>query len=556
MEEREFNWYADLGDGNYKNPILYTDYSDPDAIRVGDDYFMTASSFCNTPGLPILHSKDLVNWKVINYAIKNIPYERYAMPQHGCCVWAPAIRYHDGEFIIFFPMPDEGIFVTKTKNPWGEWSEPHAIFEGKGWIDPCPFWDDDGKAYMVSAFAKSRIGFKSILHLTQMKPDCSALLDEGKHIFDGNENNQVTIEGPKLYKRNGYYYIMAPAGGVKPGWQVVMRSKNIWGPYEYKNVLVQGNTSVNGPHQGAWLDTQTGEDYFLHFQDVYAAGRIVHLQPVKWINDWPVMGEQINADAGQPVMQHRKPDIGEQAVEAAENFRHENNLADIYAPDASDNFTGDRLGLQWQWNANHSDDWYSMTGHGIELYPVDKPESTSIADVPNLLLQKWIAPEFSAVTELMCATLEEGSVAGMVSLGVDYGAAAIRRREGSLSIISVSGSQTFKNEKAYSEDKVVELANIDSTVEKVFFRNRVESLPMVEKNVTRNKIYLDYSLDGTNYENVLAYEATAGRWVGVKNGIFCCHEIKPDGFNMEGSCDGKKRTGALFNCFRITELSK
>ncbi len=556
MEEREFNWYADLGDGNYKNPILYTDYSDPDAIRVGDDYFMTASSFCNTPGLPILHSKDLVNWKVINYAIKNIPYERYAMPQHGCGVWAPAIRYHDGEFIIFFPMPDEGIFVTKTKNPWGEWSEPHAIFEGKGWIDPCPFWDDDGKAYMVSAFAKSRIGFKSILHLTQMKPDCSALLDEGKHIFDGNENNQVTIEGPKLYKRNGYYYIMAPAGGVKPGWQVVMRSKNIWGPYEYKNVLVQGDTSVNGPHQGAWLDTQTGEDYFLHFQDVYAAGRIVHLQPVKWINDWPVMGEQINADAGQPVRQHRKPDIGEQAVEAAENFRHENNLADIYAPDASDDFTGDRLGLQWQWNANHLDGWYSMTGHGIELYPVEKPESTSIADVPNLLLQKWIAPEFSAVTELMCATLEEGSVAGMVSLGVDYGAAAIRRREGSLSIISVSGSQTFKNEKAYSEDKVVELANIDSTVEKVFFRNRVESLPMVEKNVTRNKIYLDYSLDGTNYENVLAYEATAGRWVGVKNGIFCCHEIKQDEFNAAGSCEGKKRTGALFNCFRITELSK
>lgn len=556
MEEREFNWYADLGDGNYKNPILYTDYSDPDAIRVGDDYFMTASSFCNTPGLPILHSKDLVNWKVINYAIKNIPYERYAMPQHGCGVWAPAIRYHDGEFIIFFPMPDEGIFVTKTKNPWGEWSEPHAIFEGKGWIDPCPFWDDDGKAYMVSAFAKSRIGFKSILHLTQMKPDCSALLDEGKHIFDGNENNQVTIEGPKLYKRNGYYYIMAPAGGVKPGWQVVMRSKNIWGPYEYKNVLVQGDTSVNGPHQGAWLDTQTGEDYFLHFQDVYAAGRIVHLQPVKWINDWPVMGEQINADAGQPVMQHRKPDIGEQAVEAAENFRHENNLADIYAPDASDDFTGDRLGLQWQWNANHLDGWYSMTGHGIELYPVEKPESTSIANVPNLLLQKWIAPEFSAVTELMCATLEEGSVAGMVSLGVDYGAAAIRRREGSLSIISVSGSQTFKNEKAYSEDKVVELANIDSTVEKVFFRNRVESLPMVEKNVTRNKIYLDYSLDGTNYENVLAYEATAGRWVGVKNGIFCCHEIKQDEFNAAGSCEGKKRTGALFNCFRITELSK
>lgn len=564
MRENEFNWYADLGDGNYRNPILYTDYSDPDAIRVGDDYFMTASSFCNTPGLPILHSKDLVNWKVINYALTNIPFERYTTPQHGCGVWAPAIRYHEGEFIIFFPMPDEGIFVTKTRDPWGEWSKPHAIFEGKGWIDPCPFWDDDGRAYMVSAFAKSRIGFKSILHLTEMKPDCSALLDEGQHVFDGNENGQSTIEGPKLYKRNGYYYIMAPAGGVKPGWQVVMRSKNIWGPYEYKNVLVQGDTEVNGPHQGAWLDTQTGEDYFIHFQDVYAAGRIVHLQPVRWINDWPVMGEQISEDAGQPVMVHKKPDIGDKAIAMAEKFRHENGLADIYAPDASDSFTGEKLGLQWQWNANHSDDWYSMTGHGIGLYPVDKQQDTSIADVPNLLLQKWIAPEFTAVTELAADTVGEGDIAGMVSLGVDYGALALKRENGVLSMVAISGSQTFKNEKAYSKDKVVELVRLDklsggyaSDSRKIFFRNRVELLPELEKNVTRNRIYLDYSVDGVNYDNALAYEATAGRWVGVKNGIFCCHVI-PDKADVKetlaagsGLEAGNSKEHACFSYFRI-----
>ena len=564
MRENEFNWYADLGDGNYRNPILYTDYSDPDAIRVGDDYFMTASSFCNTPGLPILHSKDLVNWKVINYALTNIPFKRYTTPQHGCGVWAPAIRYHEGEFIIFFPMPDEGIFVTKTKNPWGEWSKPHAIFEGKGWIDPCPFWDDDGRAYMVSAFAKSRIGFKSILHLTEMKPDCSALLDEGQHVFDGNENGQSTIEGPKLYKRNGYYYIMAPAGGVKPGWQVVMRSKNIWGPYEYKNVLVQGDTEVNGPHQGAWLDTQTGEDYFIHFQDVYAAGRIVHLQPVRWINDWPVMGEQISEDAGQPVMVHKKPDIGDKAIAMAEKFRHENGLADIYAPDASDSFTGEKLGLQWQWNANHSDDWYSMTRHGIGLYPVDKQQDTSIADVPNLLLQKWIAPEFTAVTELAADTIGEGDIAGMVSLGVDYGAVALKRENGVLSMVAISGSQTFKNEKAYSKDKVVELVRLDklsggyaSDSRKVFFRNRVELLPELEKNVTRNMIYLDYSVDDVNYDNALAYEATAGRWVGVKNGIFCCHVI-PDKADVKetlaaglGLEAGNSKEHACFSYFRI-----
>lgn len=549
MKETDFNWYADLGDGNYRNPVLYTDYSDPDAIRVGDDYFMTASSFCNTPGLPILHSKDLVNWKVINYAIKNIPYERYAAPQHGCGVWAPAIRYHGGEFIIFFPMPDEGIFVTKTRNPWGEWSEPHAIFEGKGWIDPCPFWDDDGRAYMVSAFAKSRIGFKSILHLTEMKPDCSALLDEGRHVFDGNENGQTTIEGPKMYKRNGYYYIMAPAGGVKPGWQVVMRSKNIWGPYEYKNVLVQGNTAVNGPHQGAWLDTQTGEDYFLHFQDVYAAGRIVHLQPVKWINDWPIMGEQISGDAGQPVMTHKKPDIGDEGRKALESFKKQNGLADIYAPAVSDDFTGGKLGLQWQWNANHSDDWYELTGHGIKLIALDKAVDTSIADVPNLLLQKWAAPQFAAVTEMSADSLNEGDIAGMVSLGVEYGAVALRLRNGEKEVAAISGTQTFKNEKAYSDDKITVLEKLAGNVDKIFFRNRVESLPMIEKDVTRNRIYLDYSVDGVNYKNVLSYEAAAGRWVGVKNGIFACHE---NNGAVSAKTDGKN--AIFFRYFLVDDL--
>ena len=510
---------------------------------------MTASSFCNTPGLPILHSKDLVNWKVINYAIKNIPYERYAAPQHGCGVWAPAIRYHDGEYIIFFPMPDEGIFVTKTRNPWGEWSEPHAIFEGKGWIDPCPFWDDDGRAYMVSAFAKSRIGFKSILHLTEMKPDCSALLDEGRHVFDGNENGQTTIEGPKLYKRNGYYYIMAPAGGVKPGWQVVMRSKNIWGPYEYKNVLVQGDTAVNGPHQGAWLDTQTGEDYFLHFQDVYAAGRIVHLQPVKWVNDWPIMGEQISDDAGQPVMAHKKPDIGEAGRRAFESYKKQHGLADIYAPALSDDFTGEKLGLQWQWNANHSDDWYELTGHGIKLMALDKAVDTSIADVPNLLLQKWAAPQFAAVTEMSADSLDEGDIAGMVSLGVEYGAVALRLRNGEKEVAAIYGTQTFKNEKAYSDDKITVLEKLDRNADKIFFRNRVESLPMIEKDVTRNRIYLDYSVDGVNYKNVLSYEAAAGRWVGVKNGIFACHEN-----NGAGSAKTDGKNAIFFRYFLVDDL--
>ncbi len=129
-------------------------------------------------------------------------------PLHGCGVWAPSIRYHEGTYYVCFPMPDEGIYMTTTKDPWGEWSKPVNIRPGAGWIDPCPFWDDDGKAYLVAGVARSRIGYKSVLHIVRMQPDGMGIFGDEVKIFDGNENDQITIEGPKMYKRNGYYYVL------------------------------------------------------------------------------------------------------------------------------------------------------------------------------------------------------------------------------------------------------------------------------------------------------------------------------------------------------------
>ena len=211
--------------------------------------FMTASSFNCTPGLPILHSKDLVNWRLVNYAFKNLDLPGYDRPMHGCGIWAPSIRYHNGLFWICVGLPDEGIYMTTAEDPFDEWSPLFCIKPGKGWIDPCPFWDDDGQAYLVHAFANSRCGIKSKLILHRMAPDGTGVLNEGKIIFDGTVDHP-TVEGPKMYKRNGYYYIMAPAGGVTNGWQTVLRSQSIWGPYEDRIVLRQGSTPVNGPHQG------------------------------------------------------------------------------------------------------------------------------------------------------------------------------------------------------------------------------------------------------------------------------------------------------------------
>lgn len=536
-------WVADLGNGYYKNPILYTDYSDPDVIRVEDDYFMVASSFCNAPGVPLLHSKDLVNWTVINYVVEQIPHERYARPAHGCGAWAPAIRYHEGIYYVFVPMPDEGIFVCQTMNPWGEWSKPHFLFEGKGWIDPCPFWDDDGRAYMVNGFAKSRIGFKSILQVVEMAPDCSHLIGEGKYVFDGNVNHQETIEGPKLYKRNGYYYIFAPAGGVKTGWQTVLRSKNIWGPYEYKNVLLQGDTNINGPHQGGWVDTPSGEDWFLHFQDVYAAGRIVHLQPMKWVNDWPIIGQPVEgADYGVPVMEYKKPDVGAEYP--------------VQTPQASDEFDGVVLGTAWQWNANYREDWYAMDpeGSSIVLHAVAKDVATPLSDVPNLLLQKWCMPEFTADTMADISKLTDGDLCGMVSLGMNYGAVAVQVVDGTRKIVAITGKQTFQNERPITEENRQVIGELSENINQLYFRNvvyRIASNPDTPI-IPREMIALYYSTDGENFTKAVEFEAKAGRWVGVKNGIFVVQESNLIGADSTGPVLPVQNAGcAAFDYFRI-----
>lgn len=519
-------WNADLGNGSYRNPILYADYSDPDAIRVGGDYFMIASSFCNAPGLPLLHSKDLVNWKVVNYIINELPEARYSAPIHGCGVWAPAIRYHGGTYFVCFPMPDEGIYMSTATDPFGTWTKPVNIRPGAGWIDPCPFWDDDGKAYLVAGVAKSRIGYKSVLHMVEMQPDGMGLIGEEVKIFDGNENGQETIEGPKMYKRNGWYYIFAPAGGVKTGWQTVLRSRNVFGPYEYKVVMRQGDSAVNGPHQGAWIDTVTGEDWFLHFQDVYAAGRIVHLQPMHWHEDWPVIGiakdgeDKSRLDCGEPVMEYKKPDVGGAAAEVCE-------------PDTSDDFTGKQLGLQWQWNANPQKEWYQLTGNGLKLYAVRR--TTAYGDMPNLLLQKWPAPEFTCVTKLNLSQLADGEEAGVISMGMQYGLLTFQKNDGQLLLRFIKGEQKFGKILVESvEESVQELPGIDwKQADEIYVKYTVErtgtqDLNSREKGFPLELVTLAYSTDGSGYSKAGEMNAVPGRWVGVKNGVFCCRAASED----------------------------
>ena len=516
-------WIPDNGDGTYCNPIIAADYSDPDVIRVGNNYYMTSSSFSNFPGLQILHSNDLVNWKIIGAAVNKYPNKLFNSPQHGNGIWAPSIRYHNGEFYIFFGDPDAGIFMTKSKNPAGEWEPLLLIQEAKGWIDPCPLWDDDGNAYLVHAWANSRSGIKSILTLNKMSPDGKKILDKGVIIFDGRKNHP-TIEGPKIYKRNGYYYIFAPAGGVKPGWQTVLRSKNIYGHYEDKIVLEQGSTKVNGPHQGAWIQTQSGEDWFIHFQDRYAYGRIVHLEPMKWENHWPVMGKDFDKNGiGEPVAKFRKPSVGK-------NYP-------IQVPQTNDEFDSMSLGLQWQWLANSNSKWYSLKERKgwLRLFSLST-EDKNFWSLPNLLLQKFPGVQFSAITKLELSGNAVGEKAGLIIFGMDYSYICLEKTEAGYKILQV----VCKNADKRNNEEIISSTETKSS--KIYLKvdvrpeNNTDLIPKVLCSFS-------YSEDGKTYQPVgNEFTAKEGKWVGSKVGIFA---VAPNRNTKTGFAD--------FDWFRFTK---
>ena len=502
-------WVADKGNGTYKNPILHSDYSDPDVIRVGEDYYLTASSFNCTPGLPILHSKDLVNWRLINYALKKQPpFDVYDKVQHGKGVWAPCIRYHENMFYIFYPDPDYGIYMIQTENPYEDWSKPILVKEGKGLIDPSPFWDDNGKIYMVYAFAGSRAGLKSILAICTINSDVTQANNDDILLIDGH-NDESTIEGPKLHKRNGYYYIFAPAGGVSSGWQTVLRAKNIYGPYEKKKVMVQGNTSINGPHQGAWVQTQFGEDWFFHFQDKGAYGRVVHLQPLIWKDNWPIIGSDEDKDGiGVPVSVYKKPKIGTQFS--------------IETPLDSDEFNEPKLGLQWQWHANPQVYWGFPTSMGyFKMFCRPKPENDkNIYNVNNLLLQKFPSDTFKATTKMTFNPLFDGEKVGLLVMGLDYSYIKIEQENGKLFISQV----ICKNADMNTEEIEIDKIEIKSRI--IYLQADIKVGAIVN---------FSYSLDGKQYKNLgNEFTARAGKWIGAKIGFFA---LKNEKKNDAGSVD-------------------
>ena len=512
-------WSPDNGDGTYTNPVINADYSDPDVCvgPSGEGYYMTASSFQCTPGLPILHSRDLVNWEIVNYAIGNLyegdskMLEHFKKPQHGNGVWAPSIRYHAGQYYIYWGDPDFGVMMVKTKDgdPAGTWTEPECIIKGAGYIDTTPLWDDDGRCYLVNGWANSRSKFASVLTVREMSADGMRPIGQPVIVFDGNGTENRTCEGPKFYKRDGWYWIMCPAGGVPEGFQLAMRSKSPYGPYEHKIVLQQGKTNINGPHQGAWVHNKYGEDWFLHFQDKEAYGRVVHLNPVDWSTGWPIMGKK-----GEPVTTYRKPKTSDTR---------------IVNPVESDEFNTPTMGKQWEWHANYDEKFGVPTAFGtFRIYTYKLSEDwKNFWEVPNMLLQKTPADEFTVTAKIRFTSKADGQMGGIIMMGHNYQALVVKRmgKEFQLLVLSCQDADRGKPHqeeliatlKPTAEDKIVYKPGIH---EDIYLQMKVRNAEAGKPHGGQPKVSFAWSQNGKKYQNCGGeYQMKQGKWIGAKFGF-------------------------------------
>ena len=508
-------WCPDNGDGTYTNPVINADYSDPDVCvgASGEDYYLTASSFQCIPGLPILHSKDLVNWEIVGHALKSLytghpELERhFSKTRHGAGVWAPSIRYHNGEYYIYWGDPDFGVFMVKTKDPAGEWENPVCVIEGQGMIDTTPLWDDDGRCYLVNGWANSRSKFASVLTVRELNKEGTKPIDQPVIVFDGNGTENRTCEGPKFYKRDGWYWILCPAGGVPTGFQLAMRSKSPYGPYEHKVVLAQGKTDINGPHQGGWIHTKYGEDWFIHFQDKEAYGRVVHLNPVDWSTGWPMMGKN-----GEPVTTYKKPKA--------------NGQEPIANPVESDEFNSPVLGKQWQWHANYHQFFGMPTAFGTMRVYTWKMEdgNQNLWEVPNMLLQKTPADAFTVTTKIRFTSKADGQFGGLIMMGHNYQALVVRRegREFKLLIISCKDADRGKPQ----QEELI--ATLKPTAEdKIDYKPGIHEDIYLRLKVKDSKVKFAWSQDGKKFKDCGGdYQMKEGKWIGAKFG-FVAAETNP-----------------------------
>jgi beta-xylosidase len=406
----EWQSYGDQGDGTYRNPVLPADFSDLDCIQVGPDYYAISSTFQFSPGIVILHSRDLVNWDIVSHAVSDLTqispelnWDRMNRPGKG--IWAGAVRYHNGRFWIYFGAPDEGYFMTTARTITGPWDPLHPVLREAGWDDCCPFWDDDGQGYLVGT--NFRDGYK--IHLWKLTPDGRDLVRDSDHLIHQSKGSEAN----KLYKFHGAYYHLFSE--VRPEGRVVMmeRSTNVFGPYDQSRQLNHGDRPAREPNQGGIVQAPNGDWFwFTHHGSGDWAGRYASLLPVTWQDGWPIIG-QVGADGiGAMVWSGKIP-----APAAGRT-----------SPPAADDFIGTSLPPQWEWNYQPRADKWSLSERPgwLRLHAFRPLAPANLLKAGNTLSQRSFRTAANVVVvKLDLRGMADGQQAGLCHFSKTYAALGV-----------------------------------------------------------------------------------------------------------------------------------
>ncbi|RQO64753.1 beta-xylosidase [Pedobacter sp. KBW01] len=451
-------WTADNGNGTFKNPILWGDWPDPDITRVGDEFYFVSTSMHYVPGCPVLKSKDLVNWEMASYVIDRYNEDpRYDLKGGEMYLrgsWAATIKHHNGLFYVGFCTPkwekEKGNFsiniAKDIRGPWKRTIFPEYLY------DPGLFFDDDGKVYVIHGQGK--------LYVTELASDVRSVKGENKLIWDKSiptpkgssaPGKAYNMEGSHMYKINGYYYLTCPAGGTE-GWQVCLRSKNIYGPYETKTI-VQDESSYpnNGLHQGGMVQLKDGSWWFIIMQDRGAIGRVPNLLPVAWKDGWPMLGKNGNAKG---VVVYQKPNV-------AKTFP-------VKVPATSDEFSATKLSLQWQWNHNPDDARWSLKERKGNMR-LRAGYAKDLTMARNTLTQRVQGPASEGTVEIDLKGLKTGNIAGFGIFQSPYAYIAVRKTASSKDLIMVNNGKVIDSIVHFTPNKIWIKANATHTGFKATF---------------------------------------------------------------------------------------
>ena len=441
------SWTADNGNGTFTNPLFYDEFSDPDIIRVGDDYYLAGTTMHTVPGLVILHSKDLVNWENVSYCFDRFDFtdDKFSLKNHqeiyGQGIWAPAIRYANGQFYVFSNINGKGLQCYTAKDIRGPWT--HHNMQGNIY-DLSVLFDDDGKIYAIHKYGE--------VHCTELKPDMSGPV-EGTDRVIIPEGNGVG-EGHHMYKINGMYYLISTDYSPN-GRTLCSRSKSIWGPYETRvisadetygysgvgrTVVPRGTkyrigedgtkfgvspaspdaTGCDNAHQGGIVQAKNGSWWALLMQDFHSIGRTVCLMPMTWEDGWPMIG--LKGNLGRAPRTWYKPDTVEGCYGIGEEAQP------IRAPyDRNENFNGKQLGRVWQWNHNPDDKMWSLKGGRLRI---QSQPAEQLMWARNTLTQRVIGPKSVATVELYVKGMKDGDVAGLGNINIPCSWIGVMKQQG------------------------------------------------------------------------------------------------------------------------------